>query len=55
MSQPKVLGAVTAGAATGVSLPVTGSPVVPMVAAGIAFVIGGLLLMRASRYRRHGA
>jgi LPXTG-motif cell wall-anchored protein len=51
MSQTKVVGTVAAGGATAASLPVTGSPVVALVVAGLALVIGGLLIVRASRYQ----
>jgi LPXTG-motif cell wall-anchored protein len=51
MSQTRVIGGVTAGGATAASLPVTGSPVVALLVAGAALVIGGLLMVRASRYR----
>jgi LPXTG-motif cell wall-anchored protein len=52
MSQSKVVGAAAAGGATAASLPVTGSPVVAIVATGVALVVGGALLVRAARYRR---
>jgi LPXTG-motif cell wall-anchored protein len=52
MSQTRVIGGVAAGGATLASLPVTGSPVVAMVVAGAAMMIGGLLMVRAARYRR---
>ena len=51
MSHTKVVGTVTAGGATAASLPVTGSPVVALVVAGLALVIGGLLAVRASRFQ----
>jgi LPXTG-motif cell wall-anchored protein len=52
MSQPRVVGTVVTGGATAASLPVTGSPVVTMVVAGVAMVVGGLLVVRATRYRQ---
>jgi LPXTG-motif cell wall-anchored protein len=55
MSQPKVIGAAAAGGATAASLPVTGSPVVSLAIAGAAMVIGGLLMVRATRFRRDAA
>ena len=51
MSQTKVVSTVAAGGATAASLPVTGSPVVALVVAGVALVIGGLLFVRAGRYQ----
>lgn len=53
MSSPKVLGPAAVAGATVASLPVTGSPVTTAVIAGVALVVGGLLLMRASRFRRN--
>jgi LPXTG-motif cell wall-anchored protein len=55
MSQSKVVGTVTAGGATAASLPVTGSPVVAIVVAGLAMIVGGLLMVRASRFQRNAA
>jgi LPXTG-motif cell wall-anchored protein len=52
MSHTKVVSTVAAGGATAASLPVTGSPVVALVAAGVALVVGGLLVVRASRFQR---
>jgi LPXTG-motif cell wall-anchored protein len=52
MSHTKVVSTVAAGGATAASLPVTGSPVTALVIAGVALVIGGLLVVRASLYRR---
>jgi LPXTG-motif cell wall-anchored protein len=52
MSQSKVVGAAAAGGATAASLPVTGSPVFAIVAAGLAMVVGGVLLVRAGRFQR---
>ena len=52
MSQSKVTGTVVVGAATASSLPVTGSPVIMIVAMGLALVAGGLLMVRAGRYQR---
>lgn len=49
MSQSKSLGPAAGAAAT---LPVTGSNTALMVAAGVALVVVGLLLMRAARVRR---
>ena len=52
MSQSKVVGAAAAGGATAASLPVTGSPVFAIIAAGVAMLVGGVLLVRAGRYQR---
>jgi LPXTG-motif cell wall-anchored protein len=52
MSQTKVVGTVVTGGATAASLPVTGSPTVALVVAGVAMVVGGLLFVRASRFQR---
>ncbi len=52
MSQTKVVGTVVTGGATAASLPVTGSPVVALVVAGVAMVVGGLLFVRSSRFQR---
>ena len=51
MSHTKVMSTVTAGGAAAASLPVTGSPVVALAVAGLALVIGGLLVVRASRFQ----
>jgi LPXTG-motif cell wall-anchored protein len=51
MSQSKVVGTITAGGATAASLPVTGSPIVAIMIAGMAMVIGGLLMVRAARFQ----
>ena len=52
MSQPKVIGStVVTGAAI---LPVTGDSVLALVLAGIAMVVGGLLLVRSGRYMPNG-
>ncbi|HLL65239.1 MAG TPA: LPXTG cell wall anchor domain-containing protein [Micromonosporaceae bacterium] len=51
MSTTKVMGPVAMTGATVATLPVTGSPVALTIIAGIACVVGGLLLMRASRFR----
>ena len=51
MSTPKVLGPAAAAGATVATLPVTGSPIATIVLAGAVLVIGGLLLVRASRFR----
>jgi LPXTG-motif cell wall-anchored protein len=52
MSQTKVVGTVVTGGAAAASLPVTGSPTVALVVAGVAMVVGGLLFVRASRFQR---
>jgi LPXTG-motif cell wall-anchored protein len=52
MSQSKVTGTLVVSGATASSLPVTGSPVVMIVAMGLALVVGGLLMLRAGRYQR---
>jgi LPXTG-motif cell wall-anchored protein len=52
MSQTKTVGTVAAGGTAAASLPVTGSPVIALVIAGIALLIGGLLVVRASRFQR---
>ncbi len=49
MSQSKVIGAAGASAAT---LPVTGSPVVALIAAGLVMVAAGVLMLRAGRFQR---
>ena len=49
MSQTKVVGSTATAAA--VTLPVTGNNVVLLVLAGIALVVGGLLLVRSGRYQ----
>ncbi|MBN1173553.1 MAG: LPXTG cell wall anchor domain-containing protein [Micromonosporaceae bacterium] len=49
MSQPRVIGSVATAGATAATLPVTGQPVATMVFAGVAFIVGGLLLIRSSR------
>ncbi|GAA0714970.1 LPXTG cell wall anchor domain-containing protein [Dactylosporangium roseum] len=55
MSCTKVAGgAATCGAAAG-SLPVTGSPVFAIVLAGVALVVTGFLMVRASRFNRSAA
>lgn len=53
MSGTKVTGVIVTGGAA--SLPVTGSPVVAIVAAGIAMVVAGLLMVRAGRFQRSTA
>jgi hypothetical protein len=53
MSQSKVVGAATAGGATAASLPVTGSPIVAIVAAGLFMVVAGVLMVRAGRFQRN--
>jgi LPXTG-motif cell wall-anchored protein len=53
MSQPKVVGAGAAVAIT--ALPVTGFNTMSVVVAGVALVIGGLLLVRAGRFRGNDA
>jgi LPXTG-motif cell wall-anchored protein len=55
MSTTKVLGPAAATGATVASLPVTGSPVTTAVLAGVTLVVGGLLLVRASRFRGNEA
>ena len=55
MSGPKVSGVVVAGGSTAASLPVTGSPVFAIVAAGVALVVTGVLMVRASRFNRSAA
>jgi LPXTG-motif cell wall-anchored protein len=52
MSQSKVVGTVVVSGATVSSLPVTGSPVALIVTAGLALVVGGVLMLRAGRYQR---
>ena len=52
MSQSKVTGTLVLTGATASSLPVTGSPVIMIVTAGLALVVGGLLMMRAGRFQR---
>jgi LPXTG-motif cell wall-anchored protein len=52
MSHTKVVSTVVTGGAAAASLPVTGSPVVALVVAGFAMVVGGLLFVRASRFQR---
>lgn len=52
MSHPKVITTVVTGGATAASLPVTGSPIVMMVLAGAALVVGGFLMLRAGRFSR---
>jgi LPXTG-motif cell wall-anchored protein len=52
MSHTKTVGTVAAGGTAAASLPVTGSPVIALVIAGIALVIGGLLFVRAGRFQR---
>jgi LPXTG-motif cell wall-anchored protein len=54
MSQPKVVGPAAAAVATA-TLPVTGFNSVSVVVAGIALVVGGLLLVRAGRFRGNDA
>ena len=51
MSHTKVVSTATVGGATAASLPVTGSPVVALAVTGLALVIGGLLVVRASRFQ----
>lgn len=51
MSGTKTTGTVVAGGATA-ALPVTGSPVAMIALAGVAMVVVGFLLFRASRYQR---
>ena len=53
MSGTKVPGVVAGGAAA--TLPLTGSPIVAIVVAGVAMVVTGLLLVRSSRYNRNAA
>jgi LPXTG-motif cell wall-anchored protein len=53
MSQSKVVGAATAGGATAASLPVTGSPVITIIAAGLVMVVAGVLMVRAGRFQRN--
>jgi LPXTG-motif cell wall-anchored protein len=55
MSQPKVLGPVTAAGAGVATLPVTGSSTLPIVLAGIALLAAGLVLLRAGRFKRLSA
>lgn len=52
MSGTKVTGVVVTGGATASSLPVTGSPVFAIVITGVALVVTGLLMVRASRFNR---
>ncbi|MDT4989112.1 MAG: hypothetical protein QOI74_3206 [Micromonosporaceae bacterium] len=52
MSQSKVLGPLAAAGATAATLPVTGSNTVTVALVGLAFVAGGLLLLRSVRARR---
>lgn len=53
MSGPRAVGpAAAAGAAAAGTLPVTGSPTVAIVAAGLLLLITGLLLFRSARNRR---
>jgi LPXTG-motif cell wall-anchored protein len=52
MSGSKVTGVVVTGGATAGSLPVTGSPVFAIVIAGVALVVTGFLMVRASRFNR---
>jgi len=55
MSGSKVTGIVVTGGATASSLPVTGSPVFAIIAGGVALVVAGLLMVRASRFNRSDA
>ncbi|MER7001897.1 LPXTG cell wall anchor domain-containing protein [Dactylosporangium sp. NPDC000555] len=55
MSGSKVTGVVVTGGATAGSLPVTGNPVLAIVVAGVALVVTGLLMVRASRFNRRAA
>ncbi|MEV6926811.1 LPXTG cell wall anchor domain-containing protein [Dactylosporangium sp. NPDC051485] len=55
MSGTKVTGVVVTGGAAAGSLPVTGSPVFAIVVAGIALVVTGFLMVRASRFNRNAA
>lgn len=50
MSVNKVVPTAAAGAAT---LPVTGSPTIAILATAAALMVGGLLLIRASRLRKN--
>jgi LPXTG-motif cell wall-anchored protein len=43
---------VAAGGTAAATLPLTGSPVAAIVTAGVAMVVGGLLFVRAGRFRR---
>jgi LPXTG-motif cell wall-anchored protein len=52
MSQSKVLGPLAAAGATAATLPVTGNNTITMALVGLAFVAGGLLLLRSARARR---
>jgi LPXTG-motif cell wall-anchored protein len=49
MTQPKIMGS---GAAATATLPVTGSQPLLIAAIALAMVIGGALLVRATRIRR---
>ncbi|GGM65096.1 LPXTG cell wall anchor domain-containing protein [Dactylosporangium sucinum] len=53
MSCTKVAGGAATCAAG--SLPVTGSPVLAIVIAGVALVVTGALMVRASRFNRSAA
>jgi len=55
MSGSKVAGIVVTGGATASSLPVTGSPVFAVVVGGVALVVAGFLMVRASRFNRSAA
>jgi LPXTG-motif cell wall-anchored protein len=52
MSGSKVTGVIVTGGATAGSLPVTGSPVFAIIVAGVALVVTGFLMVRASRFNR---
>jgi LPXTG-motif cell wall-anchored protein len=51
MSHTKVVGTLATGGAAAASLPVTGSPVVALLVAGLALVVGGVLVVRATRFQ----